>query len=179
MIGKLIKHDFGYNLLDANGKHIATSKDEYSNRVKQDYWLSLKNCQEIENGYDLDELADEHCNKLYHEGNINWDHYRVHFKLGFKKAIELLGDKKFDEETIFDSVMLGVVFEDIGIKEIETYDELKDLAIKRNTKTEWDVEFEMESNLHIGEVIDESYPKDFPKERPKLNKEGFIILKKI
>ena len=69
--------------------------------------------------------------------------------------------------------------EDIGIKEIETYDELKDLAIKRNTKTEWDVEFEMESNLHIGEVIDESYPKDFPKERPKLNKEGFIILKKI
>ena len=31
MIGKLIKHDFGYNLLDENGKCIATSKDEYSN----------------------------------------------------------------------------------------------------------------------------------------------------
>ena len=57
MTGKLIKHDFGYNLLDANGKHIATSKDEYSNGVKQDYWLSLKNCQAIENGYDLDELV--------------------------------------------------------------------------------------------------------------------------
>ena len=177
MIGKLIKHDFGYNLLDANGKHIATSKDEYSNRVKQDYWLSLKNCQAIKNGYDLDELAfasiKGYDNPIYISAAF------IHFKEGFQKALELLGDKKFDEEAIFDSVMLGVVFEDIGIKEIETYDELKDLAIKRNTKTEWDVEFEMESNLHIGEVIDESYPKDFPKERPKLNKEGFIILKKI
>lgn len=173
MIGKLIKHDFGYNLLDANGKHIATSKDEYSNGVKQDYWLSLKNCQAIENGYDLDELVKERFGKAFwHDGD-------KYFKEGFKKAIELLGDKKFDEEAIFDSVMLGVVFEDIGIKEIETYDELKDLAIKRNTKTEWQVEILTEP-MNLDEIKEQN--KGFLNvdlRKFKLDSNKCLILKRI
>lgn len=173
MIGKLIKHDFGYNLLDANGKHIATSKDEYSNGVKQDYWLSLKNCEVIENGYDLDELVKERFGEAFwHDGD-------KYFKEGFKKALELLGDKKFDEEAIFDSVMLGVVFEDIGIKEIETYDELKDLAIKRNTKTEWQVEILTEP-MNLDEIKEKG--KGFLNvdlRKFKLDSDKCLILKRI
>jgi len=173
MTGKLIKHNFGYNLLDANGKHIATSKDEYSNRVKQDYWLSLKNCQEIENGYDLDELVKERFGEAFwHDGD-------KYFKEGFQKALELLGDKKFDEEAIFDSVMLGVVFEDIGIKEIETYDELKDLAIKRNIKTEWQVEILTEP-MNLDEIKEQG--KGFLNvdlRKFKLDSDKCLILKRI
>ena len=42
---------------------------------------------------------------------------------------------------------------------------------------EIEVEIEMESNLHIGEVVDDSYPKDFPSQKPKLDENGFLILK--
>ena len=173
MIGKLIKHDFGYNLLDANSKHIAISKDEYSNGVKQDYWLSLKNCKAIENGYDLDELVKERFGEAFwHDGD-------KYFKEGFKKALEIFGDKKFDEEAIFDSVMLGVAFEDIGIKEIETYDELKDLAIKRNTKSEWQVEILTEP-MNLDEIKEQG--KGFLNvdlRKFKLDSDKCLILKRI
>jgi hypothetical protein len=45
--------------------------------------------------------------------------------------------------------------------------------------TEIEVEIEMQSYLHIGEVVDESYPKDFPTSIPKLDTNGCLILIKI
>jgi len=43
--------------------------------------------------------------------------------------------------------------------------------------TEIEIEIEMKSNLHIGEIVDESYSKDFPTSIPKLDENGCLILK--
>jgi hypothetical protein len=72
MKGKLIKNYYGfeYFLKDENGETIVTSDSGK---------LSIKNCQEIERGYDLDELAlrmkalgfDEPCFGFYYIKEIN------------------------------------------------------------------------------------------------------------
>jgi len=59
MEGKLIKTTKGYSLLDNAEDVIATTQDEINEVLK--YKLSLKNCEAIANGYDLDELA---CSEL-------------------------------------------------------------------------------------------------------------------
>lgn len=53
--------------------------------------LSVKNCQEIERGYDSDELADENVSDI-HEANTDFmfkDIYREYFKEGFQKALDI------------------------------------------------------------------------------------------
>jgi hypothetical protein len=55
--------------------------------------LSLKNCQAIENGYDLDELAEN----AFGDNDAGY----VGFKLGFKKALELM-KHRLSEETEWD-----------------------------------------------------------------------------
>ena len=88
MKAKLIKSDIQYRLHNEEGIVIATSLENGK--------LSIKNCQAIENGYDLDKLADE----IYsgHVIAIDWQLEKRGFKEGFQKAVEILGDKKFSEE---------------------------------------------------------------------------------
>lgn len=64
--------------------------------------LSLKNCQAIENGYDLDELATKSaCTyKDLTSSTFMAGHYDG-FKLGFKKALELM-KHRLPEETEWD-----------------------------------------------------------------------------
>ena len=126
MKGKLIKTDKGYIL---EGDNLPNPRR-----------LSLKNCESIENGYDLDELAMGY--DLYE--NINFVGQMRAFKVGFQKAIELMGDKKFSEE-------------DMGKAWSEGYhrkvDELNGNGLKYFDKfiqslqpTEWDVEILMEKD---------------------------------
>jgi hypothetical protein len=144
MIGKLIKHDFGYNLLDANSKHIATSKDEYSNGVKQDYWLSLKNCKAIENGYDLDELVKSKYPNVDNEDfeydcehDMIRDNYRSRgFYEGAKAIIEILGDKRFNEHDIKKVLYLKNGFDENGMSFYYSDKEI----IQSLQQTEWQVE---------------------------------------
>lgn len=66
--------------------------------------LSLKNCQAIERGYDLDELAEDMLKShkdfesegfsYYQNGRLNGIYE------GFQKALELMGDKKFSEDNL-------------------------------------------------------------------------------
>jgi hypothetical protein len=158
MKAKLIKDNDGY-WLDISDNGI-------TKRPLTDFGqLSIQNCEAIANGYDLDELANDH-----------WDEDRQlndpkSFRDGFQKALEILGDKKFSKEDMFEAVMFGCSFEDPGIEGIETYNELKDLVITRNTQTEWDVEVEQEliqSSIQ-GEAIWEL----------KLDTDGCLILKRI
>ena len=58
MKGKLIKTDVNYILEDNKGVVIASTSLK-----KEGLSLSLKNCQAVELGYDLDELADEYAHK--------------------------------------------------------------------------------------------------------------------
>lgn len=60
--------------------------------------------------------------------NLDNEFIRKAFKAGYEKAKETYN---YTKEDIIDAVMLGVCFEDPGVKDISTYEELKELAIKR------------------------------------------------
>jgi len=93
MEGKLIKNHYGfeYFLMDEKGETIATSESGK---------LSLKNCEAVVNGYDLDELTNRAFDYMGYHSTVT-PHEEKQFKLGyriaFKEALEILGDKKFSE----------------------------------------------------------------------------------
>ena len=156
MTEKLVKTGNDYILYSKDKTVLGITSGTMEGRM-----LSLKNCQAIERGYDLDELADEHCNKLYHEGNINWDRYRVHFKLGFQKAIEILGDKKFSEN----DMKLSYNANEEGWVSFNAF--MEDLL----QQTEWDVEIVMDR------IPADRAPNGWD-EFPKLDEDGCLILTK-
>jgi len=91
----LSKEAGGYDLYRINeeGKRVTfASTQDFKQK------LSLKNCEAIANGYDLDELALEFC----YPGNGVRDKFqavfRGVFKDGFRKALELL-EHRLSKET--------------------------------------------------------------------------------
>lgn len=152
MNAKLIKLENGeYDLLvDTNLKSLKGTK------------LSLKNCQAIERGYDLDELASE-----YSEGKSTAEVFKIahesDFKAGFQKALELMGDKKFSEDDVISMIEKS---RETGLT--------AEYLILTKQQTEWDVIVEMEccGNYSPPCNINCEYgPK------PKLDAEGCLILK--
>ena len=110
--------------------------------------LSLKNCQAIENGYDLDEirkLADEDFECELGDGSTNNESINSMLKKsnangaewGFQKALEILGDKKFSEEDMKKVYLNSSKYEWFGD------------CIKSLQQTEWDVEIEMENKQQL------------------------------
>jgi len=134
--------------------------------------LSLKNCQAIELGYDLEDLAEEKY-PIFNLGlNATTSIHTLHqesFKEGFQKALELMGDKKYSEEDIkkmMKSASYGWFEADFD----------KHLATLQQDI--WDVE-----------IIEECLDKDcdgvdrkgdcITTGKPKLDAEGCLILKRI
>lgn len=139
-----------YHLKNTDGVTIGTTKYPFS--PEQELMaegkgvvlnkLSIKNCEEITAeitiGYDLDELANNHVDALYADGNINWDRYRIHFKKGFQKALSIFVDKKFSERDMMD--FSNYVWKENTNGRMESME--KHLHNWRNP-TEWDVEIEL------------------------------------
>ena len=94
MKAKLIKVDNGWVLMVDNIMYATDENAPYAR-------LSLKNCQEIENGYDLDELAEKNTSDCDASGCYP----EYVFKDGFKKALEILGDKKYSEEEVLKFIL--------------------------------------------------------------------------
>lgn len=144
--------------------------------------LSLKNCQAIERGYDLDELGME----MYRKEKIANIHS---FKVGFQKALEILGDRKsavkdfLDTWFDVDDTLIGdPVWVDSQGLQVITPKRLNELY----QQNEWEVEVEMEDivgNLHETHYTNPTL--SFPKqpiiygERPKLDADGCLILKRV
>lgn len=124
------------------------------------YKLSLKNCQAIERGYDLDELAEEYRNK----GDFSSLHY---FKAGFQKALELIGDKKFSEDDVI-NIAEYVRVASQSSPSVRTKYLLAEYQSLQ--QTEWEVKIEMvpalsnNGNVYYGDI-------------PKLDENGCLILK--
>lgn len=190
MKARLIKVDDIYRLLREDNLIIGTTDKEYQ-KAFADHCslLSIKNCQAVECGYDLDELAVE-CMKNTINQETGSDTHKLSlmlgFKKGFQKALELMVDKKFSGEQLIDVLMLGVCFEDPGIRGVKTFDELKELAIERQQQNEWDVEVEMQKvkdeTKIIGAVkgVKGSGNKITTyKSVPKLDADGCLILKRV
>ena len=158
MEGKLIKVENGYVLM-VNNIMYATDNDK----------LSLKNCQAIENGYDLDELAREACNitdplRLDSQKYKQDPYFKIGFNKGFQKALEILGDKKFSEEDVKNVYLNSFKHEWFGD------------CIKSLQQTEWDVEVVIE----CGEVkqCECSSNENCLNPQPKLDEDGCLILRR-
>lgn len=125
--------------------------------------LSLKNCQTIERGYDLDKLYLKH---YLEEGTPNVYVSKWSFMEGARVVLEILGDKKFSEEDLREAIsqtrkgmLYNKKYEDEYIKSIQ--------------QTEWDCIVEMEdfTVVHLGgdnEIISQ----------PKRDSDGCLILKR-
>lgn len=135
MEAKLVKHEVDYYcFLNNKGEVIA---DVNGGDISK---LSLKNCEAIANGYDLDELIKERFGETFwHDGD-------KYFKEGFQKALEILGDKKFSEEQMFKMFTYGHALTNaIKLKAIEDkpFGEIFNDFIQSLQQTEWDVKIEM------------------------------------
>jgi hypothetical protein len=172
MKGKLIKTDVNYILEDDKGVVIAST----SLKRVEGLSLSLKNCQAIEGGYNLDELV----KREYLDGYDTTELCRTVFKDGFQKALELMGDKKFSEEDVKN--IFARTLENAPSTESHTrmisdveyrhfvMDELYDKVIQSLQQTEWDVEVVMEK-------VDLSF--GCYKIQQKFDSDGCLILKRI
>jgi len=178
MKGKLYKENDGYSLF-VDGKIFGDTKGHYLSSITNT--LSLKNCQSIEHGYDLDKLISE--SDTSHLARWTSDSHELMFdegfKIGFQKALELMGDKKFSEEDIKKVVEIsrqGSLQENhngygVSTGSIFVLDNLSaNDIIQTLQQTEWDVEVMMEK-------IDLSF--GCYKIQTKFDEEGCLILKRI
>ena len=95
--------------------------------------LSLKNCEAIENGYDLDDLADEYYKRLElvpHKGNA--------YIKGFQKALEILGDKKYNETDLYRAFLINSAGNDTTLRNF-----FEQTVLPTFQQNEWDVEIDM------------------------------------
>lgn len=175
MKGKLIKKDNQYYCFDENTVIVGTTdKSLLEHKPLATQKLSIKNCQAIERGYDLDELAKADADLRYNQPGEEdlWLTRVTGIEYGFNLALKLLRNKKFSEDALYDSIMLGVAYEDTGIQGVNNYTELKELVVRRNTQTEWQVE-----------VVMDRIPADLAPGGwdvfPKLDAENCLILKRV
>jgi hypothetical protein len=144
------------------------------------YKLSLKNCQAIELGYDLDELA----KKEYLDGYDTTEMCRAAFKDGFQKALELMGDRNFSEQDVLKvvtHVLNELVLVDGFNKQYlfpESIYQETTTKCKSLQPTQWDVEIVeecLDKNCNginkKGECITTG--------KPKLDSNNCLILKKL
>ena len=186
MKGKLIKTDEGFSLCiphETTNEFIASTDGMYA-----EHKLSLKNCQAIERGYDLDELAYDFS--WNHQSDPNYGDTINIFKSGFQKALEILGDKKFTERDVRGAYIQGTN-DGAQFESMRDYDseddnepwEFAEEAEKELTQslqqTEWDVIVEMECVIGCQNLIlNGENSVCCGDKKPKIA-DGCLILKRI
>lgn len=135
--------------------------------------LSLKNCEAIENGYDLDELAKADADLRYNQPGEEdlWLTRVTGIEYGFNLALEILGNKKYSEDDIIDcweTAHQAGRFEEKGIAETNWQTAIN--YAQSLQQTEWEVE-----------VVMDRIPADLAPGGwdvfPKLDTDGCLILK--
>ena len=130
--------DNEYYLVDGNTNDTIGTTDkvllkEYDGYMKK---LSIKNCQAIANGYDLDELA-VLCTK--EEATIIGNQkMAIGFIKGFQKALEILGDKKYNETDLYRAFLINSAGNDSTLRNF-----FEQTVLPTFQQNEWDVEIDM------------------------------------
>ena len=167
MEGKLIKTGDQFLLRNKEDEVIAITSGTMEGRM-----LSLKNCQAIENGYDLDEIK----RKLFY----GFDGQPSSFTTAaveqtIRIMIEILGDKKFSENKLLVDFVYFLNDRHFNKYMVDT-DEV-DLYLESLQQTEWDVEIEMEQYVkYVPKSLATVYPTGGV--RPKLDSNGCLILRR-
>ena len=172
MKDKLFKTGDQYLLRSESKEVLAISNGSTEGRK-----LSLKNCQAIERGYDLDELADKFAKTKSSHSTFQNTHKRD-FREGFQKALEILGDKKFSEEDVRKAIT-GFYMDDKILIESNINKQIQSLQ-----QNEWDVEIEMEDCFTKNEevYVDETNARgnySTHSKKPKLDADGCLVLKRV
>ena len=167
MEGKLYKSPNGeHYYLTVNGQIFAEIDGHPLKSINQA--LSLKNCEAIENGYDLDEVVEDIVKTIVpnDRGEDIW--YGTSMAVGklcFQKALEILGGKKFSEEDMKKAIHFGASWREQlfngTTKTSELFESLQ--------QTEWDVEI----------VMDICGDKVYAVPEPALDENGCLILRRI
>jgi len=171
MVGKLIKTGNDYLLRDSNDEVLAITSGTVKGRM-----LSLKNCQAIERGYDLDELAKEGV-KFHEQDEIHRPNSEHLYKKGFQKALSILGDNR---ELIIklNDLLDGLNSFKYLVKASYLHFDCEEI-IKSLQKNEWKVEIEMEKE--VGTKLHDDGREFFWTDsiKPKLDADGCLILKRL
>ena len=175
---ELVKRQDRWDLYGEDGSKIASSAPNPIGK------LSIKNCESIANGYDLDELASERLSTRFNENSGYHKFVFVEaYKEGFLKAIELLGDKKFSEDDMLKAVEYGVQSVLQAIPGLTSAQSVLDSYKQSLQQTEFDVEVLMGTHyrqidcVNEGELVKSKIVKD--NEAPMLDKDGCLILKRL
>ena len=157
MTEKLVKTGNDYILYSKDKTVLGITSGTMEGRM-----LSLKNCQAIENGYDLDELA---VLSTKEETTIVGNQKMAQgFIKGFQKALELLGDKKYNYGHLDKMFTCGKLYQD---SKNEAY--CFDNVLSKFEQNEWDVEI----------VMDICGDKVYAVPEPVLDVDGCLILRRI
>ena len=181
MEGKLVKDFNNYHLL-IDGELYASTDNNVIGKQK----LSLKSCETIKLGYDLDELAEEWCmkpeNNWSNNNNEVGDNYGS-YKEGFQKAVELLGDKKFTKNDILIAMICMQGQEVFYEKTFEETQETRKLYIENYIQSlqraEWDVKVVMCCGLPDGCTEPEEQCPSHCEIVPLLDEDDCLILRRI
>jgi hypothetical protein len=165
MKAELVKRQDRWDLYGEDGSKIASSAPNPFKR------LSIKNCEAIEMGYDLDELVNKFTENLNTFDVVKSD-IQVGYKEGFQKALEIIGDKKFTYNDIQRAFIQGVYTKtEIHSKKEEYMQSLQ--------QTEWDVEIEMECKGGCKYLLLNGVNSICcGDKKPKLDADGCLILKR-
>lgn len=134
--------------------------------------LSIKNCQAIERGWDLDELISE--SDTSHLALFTSDSHELMydegFKAGFQKCLELIGDKKFSKKDMSKAWSEGYhrKVDELNGNGLRYFDKFIQLL----QQTEWEVEIITE------EGKDTFGNAELTWYNPKLDADGCLILKR-
>jgi hypothetical protein len=141
MKAELVKRQDRWDLYGEDGSKIASSAPNPIGK------LSIKNCEAIENGYDLDELAGEYANKELNEEltskSGNFYGFSSSFKEGFQKALSILGDKKFSEDDMKNGIEYGIQSVLQAVPGVTSAQSVLDSYKQSLQQTEWE-EWEVE-----------------------------------
>ncbi|CAB4155321.1 hypothetical protein UFOVP1307_130 [uncultured Caudovirales phage] len=172
---------------------IATTDNYLSTKLEHLYRLSFKNCEAIELGYDLDELAKADADLRYNQPGEEdlWLTRVTGIEYGFNLALEILGNKKFSEDDVL-KVVTHVLNELVLVDGFDKQYLFPESIYQETTtkckslqQTEWDVEIEMicphpmdtyRCGLQYG--CDEG-GCNHPEQVPYLDADGCLILKRI
>ena len=107
--------------------------------------LSIKNCEAIANGYDLDELSEKHYDVHIKRGHTEEDSLqrKIDFTLGFVSALEILGDKKFSETELYRAFLINSAGDDFTLNQF-----FNNTVLPMFQETEWDVEIVMDKDCY-------------------------------
>jgi len=105
--------------------------------------LSLKNCQAIELGYDLEELAREACDitdplRLDSQKYKQDPYFKIGFNKGFQKALEILGDTKYNETDLYRAFLINSAGNNTTLRNF-----FEQTVLPTFQQNEWNVEIDM------------------------------------